>query len=319
MVRRRTHQINLDLRGADRQPWQSGRVTLILRRFDMGGFTDEWFPTPQGARDRLVCANNWFPLELHRDLAFSRGEVYDLIATAADHHQNNWQLTRRSFDRTGGRTALDLQIILIPKRPPSSPDLHNGFNQLAALNSPLVVGTNGLSSAQYGNLDMRKKMALLNLEAKLRATEIDGSHLIDSVTGLQVFPGPPSSPAVEPDRIYVTMDSAVKDALEDPYLREAAQFESAEAGHSARHGLVAHPHGWKQRTFPRGNLHLSFSARPINNNSEYSVDVDIDLERGNRHFGEVVTNVATGHQTNQAIVYSLLYTQGIVTAYTLDP
>ena len=318
MVRRRTHQINFDLRGADRQPWHSGRVTLILRRFDMGGFTDEWFTTPQGARDRLVCDPNWFPLELHRDLAFSRGEVYDLIATAADHHQNNWQLTRRSFNRTGGRTALDLQMILIPKRPPSSPDLHNGFNQLADLGSPLV-GTNGLSSAQYQNLNMHKKMALLNLEAKLRATEIDGGRLIDSVTGLQVFPGSSSSPAVEPDRIYVTMDSAVKDALKDRYLRETAQFERAETGHSARRGLVAHPHGWKQAAFPRGNLHLSFSAQPINNNSGYSVDVDIDLERGNRHFGEVVTNVATGHQTNQAIVYSLLYTQGICPSYTLDP
>ena len=53
----------------------------------------------------------------------------------------------------------------------------------------------------------------------------------------------------------------------------------------------------------------------------HSADVDIDLGRGLAHAKEwLVNNVfLPGHKTNQALVYALLYAQGILPRYALDP
>ena len=53
----------------------------------------------------------------------------------------------------------------------------------------------------------------------------------------------------------------------------------------------------------------------------HSADVDIDLGRGLAHAKEWLENnvFRPGHKTNQALVYGLLYTQGILPRYTLDP
>ena len=53
----------------------------------------------------------------------------------------------------------------------------------------------------------------------------------------------------------------------------------------------------------------------------HSADVDIDLGRGLAHAKEWLENnvFRPGHKTNQALVYGLLYTQGILPNYTLDP
>jgi hypothetical protein len=49
--------------------------------------------------------------------------------------------------------------------------------------------------------------------------------------------------------------------------------------------------------------------------------VDIDLGRGLAHAKEWLENnvFKPGHKTNQALVYALLYAQGIIPRYTLDP
>ena len=53
----------------------------------------------------------------------------------------------------------------------------------------------------------------------------------------------------------------------------------------------------------------------------HSADVDIDLGRGLAHAKEWLENnvFRPGHKTNQALVYALLYAQGILPRYTLDP
>ena len=53
----------------------------------------------------------------------------------------------------------------------------------------------------------------------------------------------------------------------------------------------------------------------------HSADVDIDLGRGLAHAKEWLENnvFRPGHKTNQALVYALLYAQGILPQYTLDP
>ena len=53
----------------------------------------------------------------------------------------------------------------------------------------------------------------------------------------------------------------------------------------------------------------------------HSADVDIDLGRGLAHAKEWLENnvFKPGHKTNQALVYALLYAQGILPRYILDP
>lgn len=51
----------------------------------------------------------------------------------------------------------------------------------------------------------------------------------------------------------------------------------------------------------------------------FSVDTDIDLARGVDHFFEWLENHFKGKKTDQTLVYSLLFSQRINPAYTLDP
>jgi len=53
----------------------------------------------------------------------------------------------------------------------------------------------------------------------------------------------------------------------------------------------------------------------------FSVDADIDLERGLGHVFEFLDNhlLHPGKKTDQTLVYALLFSQGIIPDYTLDP
>jgi hypothetical protein len=53
----------------------------------------------------------------------------------------------------------------------------------------------------------------------------------------------------------------------------------------------------------------------------YSVDADIDLERGLLHVAEWLDNelLHPGKKTDQTRVYALLFSQNIIPRYTLSP
>ena len=155
-------------------------------------------------------------------------------------------------------------------------------------------------------------MAFMNIEAKLRETTVDGSPLISFVKGVT---------RVAVDRVFVLFDPALK-----ARMPRAGDFGGA-PGHDAPKGsdLPDHPDSWKHTRFSEGNVQLSFSkdAAPLGGVSSlvHSADVDIDLGKGLAHVKEwLVNNVfKPGHKTNQALVYGLLYAQGILPRYTLDP
>ena len=71
--------------------------------------------------------------------------------------------------------------------------------------------------------------------------------------------------------------------------------------------------------FEAGNVQLSFARD--SDGGAYSVDTDIDLARGFLHVIEWLDNnvFRAGHKTDQTSVYALLYAQGILPLYTLDP
>lgn len=158
-------------------------------------------------------------------------------------------------------------------------------------------------------------MALLNIEAKLRDTRVDGVSLLSFVEGVRY---------VAVDRLFLFVRSELKQLVED-----ASEFASA-PGHDAPEGtpvaLPAHRDSWKHRRFGAGNLQLSFSktSEPLPGHpgkQVFSVDADIDLEKGLLHVFEWLDNklLHPKKKTDQTQVYALLFSQGIIPNYTLDP
>ena len=145
----------------------------------------------------------------------------------------------------------------------------------------------------YAGLSGVQAFALLNILSRLQATTASGRSLIDgrSVNVFQVFP----------DRIYFEADrSLIDDIAADP------SFDAAPASlHRFNEG------SFKQKTFRKGNLQVSFATRPGN---RVAVDADMDLYRHAvpHLFGEVLVNHLTGNTTDQFRVWKILEEQAIV-------
>jgi hypothetical protein len=206
-----------------------------------------------------------------------------------------------------------MRLMLVPKKPSSS-DLDDGYDRLVDRGSPFVADDTGVSKQSYLALAPAAKMAFLNIEAKLRETRVNGTPLISFTEAVR---------HVAADRLFLFMRSEIKQLVHD-----SSDFASA-PGHKAPKNtpvvLPAHPDSWKHRRFGAGNVQLSFSeaaeALPGNSGKQvFSVDADIDLERGLAHVAEWLDNkIHAGKKTDQTQVYALLFSQGITTDYTLDP
>jgi hypothetical protein len=151
----------------------------------------------------------------------------------------------------------------------------------------------GLTKTEYLNLSRAQKMALLNIEAKLRETRLGGNSLLSYVEKVQ---------HVADDRVFLLVRSDLKRLIED-----SAEFASA-PGHGAPKDtpvkLPSHPDSWKHRRFGAGNLQLSFSrkAAPLPGDSgkqAFSLDTDIDLEQGVGHIFEWLDNHSCIRQRKQ--------------------
>jgi hypothetical protein len=147
--------------------------------------------------------------------------------------------------------------------------------------------------ALYEGLSGVQVFALLNILARLQATRASGRPLLEgrAATVTQVFP----------DRIYLEADASLIADLEADH----ATFQSAPASlHRFKDG------SFKQKTFGKGNLQVSFAARPPD---RVAVDADIDLYRAvvPHLFGEVLVNHLTGKTTDQFAVRRILDDQSI--------
>jgi len=144
----------------------------------------------------------------------------------------------------------------------------------------------------YDSLSGVQAFALLNILARIQATQASGRPLLDgrSVRVTHVFP----------DRIYLESDRAIIDDMEAD-----GSFEKAPASlHRFKEG------SFKQTTFKKGNLQVCFATRPGN---RVVIDADIDLYRKvvPHLFGEVLVNHLTGNTTDQFKVRSILDDQEI--------
>jgi hypothetical protein len=294
------------LYGSDRNLWSGGPLQVrVTDVFAAGG--------PKLLhRARINSAT----IDLRLDLPFDAGQIYGFDFSAPGHHPA-WQLVRRSDflrmpEGVEGQDAV-LRLMLVPDKP-GTRDLSQGFQRLQQRGSPVAAAGAGLDEESYQELGAANRMTLLNIEAKLRETFVDGTPVLSFVKAVR---------HVAVDRLFLLVDAGLKDRV-----ARAADFAGA-PGHPAPNlpgGSPAHPDSWKHRRFAEGNVQLSFSAdtellpgRP--NAPVHSVDVDIDLGRGLAHVVEWLDNnvIRRGHKTDQALIYGLLYAQRILPVYTLDP
>jgi hypothetical protein len=302
--------LTLILLGADRKLWNGERARIQV--------TDLNHKSLKVLKDHRLDEGSSTVL-LNLDLHFDAGQIYGLSVDVKK-HRSSWQLLhRRSFLRQQGGTEVEVKdiiwrLMLVPRKTASS-DVVNGHALMRENGSRMVVEGNGIKEDDYRELNLAEKMALLNIEAKLRETRINGSPLLSYVEGVRY---------VAVDRLFLFVKPELKQIIED-----SAEFASA-PGHGVPDGaadnLPAHPDSWKHRTFGAGNLQLSFSALTdalpgSPDRRVYSVDADIDLSKGIGHVFEFLDNhlLHPGKKTDQAQVYSLLFTQNIIPYYSLDP
>ena len=257
-------------------------------------------------------------MELRLQLPFDAGQVYGLTFSAP-RHRPAWQLVRRlDFIRIPEQVEGDdliLRLMLVPDSPGTT-DLPQGLERLQQIASPFAAPGTGIDAATFQALDVAAKMAFLNIEAKLRETVIDGAPLMSFVRGVR---------HVAVDRVFLLFDAGAEgaDAARESILPERRVTARRRAFPICR--LI--PTAGSTRGLPKGTsscrsrrTRCRFPAAAPSS-LVHSADVDIDLGRGLAHAKEWLENnvFRPGHKTNQALVYALLYAQGILPQYTLDP
>jgi hypothetical protein len=300
-------RVTVILYGCDRNIWSGGPLEIRVSDLFASG----------GPRLLYQGQTEESTLELRLDLPFDAGQVYGLTFSAP-RHRPAWQLVRRlDFIRVPEQVEGDdlvLRLMLVPDSPGTT-DTPNGLGRLQQIASPFAAPDIGVDAATFQTLEVPAKMAFLNIEAKLRETSVDGAPLMSFVRAVR---------HVAVDRVFLLFDAGLK-----ARMPRSSDFAGA-PGHGAPRNLPdlpGHPDSWKHTRFAEGNVQLSFSrdtvAFPGGNPSSlvHSADVDIDLGRGLAHTKEWLDNnvFRPGHKTDQSLVYALLYAQGILPGYTLDP
>ena len=302
--------VTLIILGADRELWDGDEVRLKVTDMRKGLKVLHNEALPAGSHTILV----------NLDLHFNAGQVY-AISIDAKKHRTAWQLIKRqTFLREEGGTTIEvdgttMRLMLVPNNPSSS-DLNDGFDLLRTAGSPMVGDAGGIKEEDFVLLTDAAKMALLNIEAKLRATRINGTPVLSFVEGLV---------KTEVDRLFLLVRPELRQLVND-----SADFASA-PGHpkppkDTPIKLPGHPRSWKHTRFGAGNLQLSFSENTLPLPHELtkqvlSVDADLDLERGLLHVAEWLDNkfIHPSQKTNQTLIYALLFSQNIIPRYTLNP
>ena len=117
------------------------------------------------------------------DLPFDAGQMYGLTFSAPK-HRPAWQMLRRvDFIRSRDQVEADdvvLRLMLVPDSPGTS-DVAGAFERLVRLASPFAASGTGIDVAGFGRLAVPAQMAMLNIEAKLRETIVDGLPLLSFV------------------------------------------------------------------------------------------------------------------------------------------
>ena len=173
-----------------------------------------------------------------------------------------------------------LRLMLVPDKP-GTRDLSRGFHRLQQRGSPVAAAGGGLDEDDVSRSSApANRMALLNIEAKLRETFVDGTSVLSFVKAVR---------HVAVDRLFLLVDASLKDRL-----ARAARLRGR-PGPRAHRDTRRHAGASRQleaRTLcrrERAALVLGrggAAARRAWRDRVHSVDVDIDLGRGLAHVVE---------------------------------
>jgi hypothetical protein len=221
---------------------------------------------------------------LRRRLQQAPDRLRGALQTASDRLAKSESSTLGVFGpviKASGKIAEDVAALLQKVAIPIFP-AHGALGSCCGVVAPAV----------YDSLSGVQAFALLNILARLQATSASGRPLVDgrNIKVIQVFP----------DRIYFEVDRSMIADMESD-----REFEKAPASlHRFKEG------SFKQRTFSKGNLQVSYASRPDN---RAVIDADLDLYRGvvPHLFGEVLVNHLTGNTTDQFKVREILDEQSI--------
>lgn len=296
--------------GADQKLWTGGQLRLKVTDLRQGlkSLRNVSFPGSSNI------------IEVNLDLPFDAGQAYG-IQVDAENHRSAWQIIkRRTFlrEESGHVVEIDnaiFRLMVVPDRPRAL-GLDEGYGLLEAEGSPFVTGPEPWPRDTYITMTDAEKMAFLNIDAKVRDTRINNLSIRQFVRGVG---------HVGPARVFMFVRPELKDLVSaSPDFSTAPGHPKAPTGTSTP--LPGHPDSWKHNRFGAGNLQLSFSKETMSLPSDsnirvYSVDADIDLERGLLHVAEWLDNelLHPGKKTDQTRVYTLLFSQGIIPRYTLSP
>jgi hypothetical protein len=290
-----TGTINVSVFNAARHPWAGPEVRLVL--------TD---PFTNSSNKKLVDktmkkGTNRIVLE---GVPADAGQRYILFLDADKHRSHSVFPVKPAPD-----APTPVNIMLIPNDPvPNfatfsydelelhSPQFHS------ALSGGVVEGDLlGLpkSDPKFGHVRMA---ALLNIEAKLRATALKQGKAVDFVRAIK------NLDSCERDRIKVEVAAEMPAQVRGLKTFNELSEDLNELNHKG------FPVSFKEKV-AFCSLQLSFAKK--SQAGQLSADIDIDLLTDIGHFGEVIQNKITKMKTDPFTIYTLLFDQGIRPLYTL--
>jgi hypothetical protein len=292
-----TGTLNLTVFNGARQLWSGPAVRLVLT----DPFTSSSNKTivdktmPKGTNNIIVSG-----------IPADAGQRY-ILFVAADKHRDHSVFPIKPIPDT----EVPLNIMLIAKDPVPdfasfsykelklrSPQFHKAMSDNIAESDFLGLAK---TDAKFGAVRM---CAALNIEAKVRATELKSSKAVDFIRAIR------NLDACERDRIKVDVSSDMPANVRGLKSFTELNEDLNELNHKG------FPVSFKQKV-AFCSLQLSFAKK--SENGLLAADIDIDLLTDIRHFGEVIKNKITKMKTDPFTVYGLLFDQGIRPLYTLKP
>lgn len=290
-----TGTINVSVFNAARQPWAGPEVRLAL--------TD---PFTNSSNKRLV--NKTLKKGTHRVLLegvpADAGQRYILFLDSDKHRSHSVFPLKPTPD-----SATHVNVMLVPHDPvPNfasfnyrelqlrSPQFHGALSEGVAEGDFLGLPK---SDAKFGLVRMA---AILNIEAKLRATAVKHGKAVDYVRVIK------NLDCCERDRIKVEVAADMPAQVRGLKAFGEVNEDLNELNHKG------FPLSFKEKV-AFASLQLSFAKKA--QDGLLSADIDIDLLTDIGHFGEVIRNKVTKMKTDPFTVYTLLFDQGIRPLYTL--
>lgn len=290
-----TGSIMVSLFDGAQKPWQGPAVRLVL----MDPFTGS-----SNKKILDITVKKGLSNMLLEGVPTDAGQLYILLVDA-DQHRDHSVFPVKPIPNT----VLSKNIMLVRNQPvPNfsgfnyhelqlrSPQFHDALRQTIPEADLLNLPN---SDSKFGNIRLA---ALLNIEAKLRATTLRTGRAVDFIRGVKDLD------SVERDRIKVgvapEMPSNVKGLKSFGELNE----DLNELNHKG------FPVSFKEKV-AFCSLQLSFAKKA--ENGALAADIDIDLLTDIGHFSEVIKNKITKMKTDPFTVYALLFDQNIRPLYTL--